>query len=47
MGSDQRYRACRGGSWYDGAKYLRSANRNWNLLDYRNSYVGFRLVLSF
>ena len=38
------HRVIRGGSWYDGARYLRSAFRNGNDPGGRFSRVGFRLV---
>ncbi|MCY2996202.1 MAG: SUMF1/EgtB/PvdO family nonheme iron enzyme [Planctomycetota bacterium] len=39
-------RVCRGGGWLDGARYCRSAFRNyWDPGD-RNHYLGFRLVLA-
>jgi formylglycine-generating enzyme required for sulfatase activity len=41
-GSD---RVLRGGSWYNYAQYLRSANRYGSSLGYRNYYIGFRLLL--
>ena len=34
----------RGGSWNNGAQYLRSANRFHDDLGYRSDFVGFRLV---
>jgi formylglycine-generating enzyme required for sulfatase activity len=34
----------RGGSWGHDARYLRSANRGGLGPDYRDTYVGFRLV---
>jgi formylglycine-generating enzyme required for sulfatase activity len=37
-------RVIRGGSWDNTAQNLRSANRNDNGPDERNSNVGFRLV---
>ena len=39
-----RSRVYRGGSWYDDARYLRSANRNLNSPGSRDFYFGFRLV---
>jgi len=42
-GSD---RVLRGGSWNDGARYCRSANRRRNLPGYRSNGLGFRLALS-
>jgi len=39
------YRVFRGGSWGNGAAFLRSALRNWALPSDRGSNVGFRLVL--
>ena len=38
------YRVIRGGSWGNGARYLRSAYRNNESADYRFDDVGFRLV---
>jgi len=40
-GSD---RVLRGGYWYSNARYCRSAYRHCDTPDYRNAYVGFRLV---
>jgi formylglycine-generating enzyme required for sulfatase activity len=40
------YRVMRGGCWYYGAKYCRSANRGSSSPDIRHSSVGFRLVLT-
>jgi formylglycine-generating enzyme len=37
-------RVIRGGSWGSGAEYCRSASRGSRTPDYRDSYVGFRLV---
>lgn len=37
-------RVLRGGSWYSGARYLRSADRNYDHPDARRDDVGFRLV---
>ena len=42
--SSGRYRVFRGGGWYDGAGYLRSADRNNNSPGFRNDGLGFRLV---
>jgi len=42
-GSD---RVIRGGSWYNNPDYLRAANRFFDLPDYRDGYVGFRLSRS-
>ncbi|MDR3012307.1 MAG: SUMF1/EgtB/PvdO family nonheme iron enzyme [Chitinispirillales bacterium] len=39
-------RVIRGGSWISGARYCRVSNRSSYTPDYRNSYIGFRLVLS-
>jgi len=38
------YRVFRGGGWYSNAEYCRSANRSYDIPDYRNYYLGFRLV---
>lgn len=38
------YRVVRGGSWYDGAQFLRSAYRNFVSPGVRYDYLGFRLV---
>lgn len=38
------HRVLRGGSWYNDAQYCRSALRNNDGPDFRNDYVGFRLV---
>jgi formylglycine-generating enzyme required for sulfatase activity len=40
------YRVTRGGSWYDGAMYLRSGYRDAYSPSYRNYYLGFRIVRS-
>jgi formylglycine-generating enzyme required for sulfatase activity len=37
-------RVLRGGSWFDLARYLRSALRNYNTPSYRYFLIGFRLV---
>jgi formylglycine-generating enzyme required for sulfatase activity len=42
--SSGSYRVFRGGSWYNDAQGLRSANRSGGYLTRRNSAVGFRLV---
>jgi hypothetical protein len=34
----------RGGSWFGGPRYLRSADRNWNVPTGRDEYFGFRLA---
>ena len=41
-GTDRVYR---GGSWAFAARYLRSAQRNYNVPSYRRGNIGFRLVL--
>jgi len=43
--SSGSYRMLRGGSWYDGARYCRSANRYGGTPGRRGRYYGFRLVL--
>jgi len=37
-------RVIRGGSWYSGPHWLRSASRAWWLSDGRDEHIGFRLV---
>jgi serine/threonine-protein kinase len=44
--SSGNYRVLRGGSWHDGANYVRSAYRDGNYFDYANSSYGFRCSLS-
>ena len=44
VASPSSYRVFRGGSWVYDARYLRSANRNYDLQGSRYSYVGLRLV---
>jgi formylglycine-generating enzyme required for sulfatase activity len=39
------YRIFWGGSCYDEARYLRSANRNYHAPEYRYHSVGFRVAL--
>ncbi len=39
-------RVLRGGSWYDGARYCRSAFRFWGGADVRGRNVGFRVCLA-
>ena len=34
----------RGGSWGSGPRYVRSADRSWNMPDYRGNNLGFRLA---
>jgi hypothetical protein len=41
-----KFRPLRGGAWWDGAMYLRSASRDGNVPVYRGGYVGFRLSCS-
>jgi formylglycine-generating enzyme required for sulfatase activity len=43
-GGDCGRRVVRGGSWDNGPENLRSALRSWNLADFRNTYIGFRLA---
>ena len=38
-------RVMRGGGWYDGGRYVRSAMRSYNSLDVRNYSIGLRLVV--
>ncbi len=38
-------RVLRGGSWYNGGRYCRSADRNRNIPSYSPDYMGFRVVL--
>ena len=40
------YRVWRGGSWYYGAWHCRSSNRSYAIPNYRDRYLGLRLVLS-
>ena len=40
------YRVSRGGGWYSGAAFCRSANRRADVPPSRNSNMGFRLALS-
>ena len=37
-------RVLRGGSWSDGPRIVRSADRSWNTPDYRINNIGFRLA---
>jgi len=41
-----RFKVIRGGSWFAGAEYLRSANRMREKPEYRNKGIGFRLARS-
>jgi formylglycine-generating enzyme required for sulfatase activity len=43
--SNGSYRVFRGGGWFSLARYCRSAYRNRWKPDYRDDYVGFRLLL--
>jgi formylglycine-generating enzyme required for sulfatase activity len=45
-GGDSSRRGYRGGSWYGNPGYCRSASRNWFSPDYRDYYLGFRVVCS-
>jgi len=45
-GGDYSRQVVRGGSWDDNAKICRNSSRHWIHLDFRNSYVGFRLARS-
>ena len=40
-------RVVRGGSWTNAPKYVRSADRSWDPVGYRNIYVGFRVARTF
>jgi formylglycine-generating enzyme required for sulfatase activity len=40
---DRKSRLLRGGSWYFSPRFCRSAYRSWNLPDFRNLFVGFRV----
>jgi len=42
--SDGEDRVSRGGSWFENARYCRSASRLKNLMGVRPSFIGFRLV---
>jgi formylglycine-generating enzyme required for sulfatase activity len=37
-------RVVRGGSWHDGPRNLRAADRGWDGPDYRRFFLGFRVV---
>ncbi|UCG14984.1 MAG: formylglycine-generating enzyme family protein [Deltaproteobacteria bacterium] len=37
----------RGGSWFGGARLVRSAYRRWDIPDYRSHVIGFRVVKDF
>jgi formylglycine-generating enzyme required for sulfatase activity len=39
-------RVIRGGSWDNGARFMRSANRDWFRPDLADSYLGFRACLA-
>jgi formylglycine-generating enzyme required for sulfatase activity len=41
---DSSYRVLRGGSWDNNGQRCRSANRDFNIRDDRNNFIGFRLV---
>lgn len=45
-GLHRDFRVSRGGSWLNDAKYCRSADRNMYRVDYRDDFLGFRVVLS-
>ena len=45
-GGDSNRRVLRGGSWYNDPRNCRSADRNWFEPDYRNDFIGFRVVCS-
>ena len=40
----EAYRIYRGGSWFHGAEFCRSANRSFNSPSYSDSFMGFRLA---
>ncbi|HQC44116.1 MAG TPA: formylglycine-generating enzyme family protein, partial [Myxococcota bacterium] len=40
------FRVDRGGSWYDGARYVRAANRSGDVPRNRGGNLGFRLARS-
>ena len=40
------YRVVRGGSWYNVARYVRSACRRWDDPGFRSNFLGFRLLSS-
>jgi formylglycine-generating enzyme required for sulfatase activity len=44
QGGDESRRVVRGGSWDDGPRYLRAANRIRNTTVDRNDFIGFRLA---
>jgi formylglycine-generating enzyme required for sulfatase activity len=44
-GSAGTRRVSRGGSWGEDARYCRSAYRDWNLPESKDSYLGFRIAL--
>jgi eukaryotic-like serine/threonine-protein kinase len=46
-GGDADHRLLRGGSWFRSPRDCRSANRNRDLPDLRNIYIGFRVVIFF
>jgi formylglycine-generating enzyme required for sulfatase activity len=41
--STEKFLSLRGGSWYNNAGNVRSADRNWDTPSFRNYYVGFRV----
>lgn len=43
-GNDADYRVVRGGSWFNGPRFLRSAKRSMDRADRRDRDLGFRLV---
>ena len=43
-GAECGRRVMRGGSWLDGARFLRSADRGWNDAGFPYSIVGFRVA---
>ncbi len=44
ISGEYRARVLRGGSWFNGPRFLRSANRDWNSSVSRNNGIGFRVA---